>query len=208
MQICTLIIAPAFLAAACYIILGWLINYLGPQYSPLRPRTYLILFVTGDVISLVIQAAGGGMASAADTLDGANKGADVMLAGIVFQLIIMLAFFTVYFLFLSKLRKGLSRAGIKSDRKPMILLYGIFAVMFFIFIRSVYRVAELSHGWNSSIIHNQGLFNALDGAMMIVAVYLLNIFHPGQWLPKGNYNVKARAAGIPLTEKNSPNSGV
>lgn len=53
-QISTLIIAPAFLAAACYIILGWLIHALGEEHSLLRPRVYIWLFVSGDVLSLVI----------------------------------------------------------------------------------------------------------------------------------------------------------
>lgn len=48
-----------------------------------------------------------------------------------------------------------------------------------IFIRSVYRVAELSEGWQGALIKNQYTFIGLEGAMVLVAVLALNAFHPG-----------------------------
>lgn len=47
-----------------------------------------------------------------------------------------------------------------------------------IFVRSVYRVAELSEGWTGYLIKQQGLFIGLEGVMVLVAVIVLNIFHP------------------------------
>lgn len=85
MQICCLIIAPAFLAAAIYIILGYTINHVGAQYSPIKPKTYLWIFVSGDVFSLVIQAVGGGIASGNDNdLERANMGANIMVCAVAF----------------------------------------------------------------------------------------------------------------------------
>ncbi|WVW79820.1 hypothetical protein I302_101790 [Kwoniella bestiolae CBS 10118] len=87
MQIASLIIGPAFYSAWAYTILGYCITQLGHAYSLLRPRMYLAVFVTADVISLVIQAIGGGKAAVA-----AQEGTDthaatkIMLAGILFQL--------------------------------------------------------------------------------------------------------------------------
>lgn len=45
-----------------------------------------IIFITVDVFALVIQAAGGGIASSAATDSDAAVGANIMLAGIVIQL--------------------------------------------------------------------------------------------------------------------------
>ncbi len=39
-----------------------------------------------DIISLVVQGGGGGIAASASDLDGANLGAKIMLGGIIFQL--------------------------------------------------------------------------------------------------------------------------
>jgi hypothetical protein len=47
-----------------------------------------------------------------------------------------------------------------------------------IFVRSVYRVVELSEGWTGYLIKQQGLFIGLEGVMVLVAVIVLNVFHP------------------------------
>jgi hypothetical protein len=42
--------------------------------------------VTGDIVSLAIQAAGGGIASTANTTEGANQGAQIMVGGVMWQM--------------------------------------------------------------------------------------------------------------------------
>jgi hypothetical protein len=44
------------------------------------------IFLSCDVIALVVQAAGGAMASMANTREGAETGSKIMLGGIFFQL--------------------------------------------------------------------------------------------------------------------------
>ena len=51
-----------------------------PRYTFVHPLSYTVLFVAGDIISLVVQAIGGGQASAAVTLEEANKGGYVMVS--------------------------------------------------------------------------------------------------------------------------------
>lgn len=40
---------------------------------------------------------------------------------------------------------------------------------------------ELSQGWTGYVITHEVYFIVLDGAMMVIAVGIFNIFHPG-WL--------------------------
>ena len=47
-----------------------------------------------------------------------------------------------------------------------------------IFWRSVYRVAELSNGWDGPLMKRQGLFIGFEGVMVVIAVVALNIFNP------------------------------
>jgi hypothetical protein len=47
-----------------------------------------------------------------------------------------------------------------------------------IFWRSVYRVAELSNGWDGPLMKRQDLFIGFEGVMIIVACLVLNVFHP------------------------------
>jgi hypothetical protein len=42
----------------------------------------------------------------------------------------------------------------------------------------VYRVAELSEGWDGPLMHNESLFIGLEGVVVAVAVVLLNAFNP------------------------------
>jgi hypothetical protein len=42
----------------------------------------------------------------------------------------------------------------------------------------VYRVVELSEGWTGHLIKQQWLFVGLEGVMVVIAVAVLNAFHP------------------------------
>ena len=56
-----------------------------PMYSSLDIRSFRIIFITADVLSLIVQAAGGAYAGTANTSQGSNNGAYVMTAGVVLQ---------------------------------------------------------------------------------------------------------------------------
>jgi hypothetical protein len=80
--------APTFFTAGIYVLLGRFIQLLGRESSFLKPSLYLWIFCTCDVISLVVQAIGGGMASSEAGKIGGDTatGTHIMVAGIVFQL--------------------------------------------------------------------------------------------------------------------------
>lgn len=103
-QIITLTIAPAFIMAGVYYLLGKLVVVHGRQYSMLKPVWYGYIFVCCDVISLVIQAIGGGMAASASTnYEDLRPGTHVMVAGIAFQVFSMTLFFFFWFDFLVRI---------------------------------------------------------------------------------------------------------
>ena len=70
-----------------------------------------------------------------------------------------------------------------------------------IFIRSVYRVAELSEGWEGYLIKNQNFFIGLEGVMVIVAAFLLNGWHPGRCFQEGDDKTLKDAATSTVGEK-------
>jgi hypothetical protein len=55
-------------------LLGVLIQRISPSTSPLSSKGFKIVFIVADVVSLVIQAAGGGMAATANTHSGSQTG--------------------------------------------------------------------------------------------------------------------------------------
>ncbi|KAL7418454.1 hypothetical protein Q5752_006912 [Cryptotrichosporon argae] len=92
MQICVLIIAPVWFSGYCYTALGQAITRLGPEYSILPPRWYFALFLFADIVSLVLQAVGGGMAASALSGQSTVRATHIMLGGIVFQVATMALF--------------------------------------------------------------------------------------------------------------------
>jgi len=82
------------------------------------------------------------------------------------------------------------------DRGIKLMLLGLAISTVFILIRSVYRTIELLDGWTGRIITTQLYFvcvfsksicsavltllqNVLDGGAIVVAMFAINIFHPG-----------------------------
>ncbi|KAE9394561.1 RTA1 like protein [Gymnopus androsaceus JB14] len=222
MQLTCTILAPTPLVAGNFIILGYIINQLGPDYSRLPPRWYSIIFCSFDLISLVIQAIGGGAAaSAVGVGKDPTPGGHIMLGGIAFQMATITIyvfcateFFIRYFKDapLRRNQKGSAKKGGGSEEKHEEGSIGIFstdtattaingrsgdhyrgvmntklkvatAALIFstvcLFIRAVYRTIELANGWTGRIISTQVYFNVLDGTMIILAIYTLNIAHPG-----------------------------
>jgi len=192
MQITTTIISPTFILAANFVIVGRIIQKLGPKYSRLSPRAYTIVFCTCDVIALIVQSVGGGMASTANTVSGTVTGGHIALGGIVFQFVALVVYMllTAEFLTRFSLKKPFSRredtldsarpSVIDSKSKQMVLGIGLSSLA--MFIRGIYRTIELADGWNGRIISVERYFIALDGSMIVLSLLALNIFHPGRLL--------------------------
>ncbi|KAF8965859.1 RTA1-like protein [Flammula alnicola] len=192
---CT-IVAPTPLLAANFVIFGRIIRQLGAGYSRLKPRLYTIIFTTCDVVSLVVQGLGGGIAATAPDLAGANRGANIMLGGIVFQLIVIIVYAVCaieYFVRYHKRAPVSSGTIIRDDKsagsndavrgtftpKLRLMSYALIFSTTCLFIRAIYRIIELGDGWNGRVIHTQVYFNVLDGAMVILVIYTTNFLHPG-----------------------------
>ncbi|KAG8748533.1 hypothetical protein FRC10_003667 [Ceratobasidium sp. 414] len=200
--------APSFMTAASFIILGGIIRILGYQYSRLSPKLYTIVFVTCDLIALVIQAIGGAGASIAVQTGGdPEKGAKIMVAGIIFQLAaitiytILAAEFLLRYHFGRPVRQREHPVEPKArlDARLSLMVLGLFISTLFIYIRSIYRTIELLDGWTGPIITNQLYFNVLDGMPIVIAMFAINFFHPG-------YLLRARDGEAAVDEKQTRES--
>lgn len=221
----SLIMAPVFFSAYLYTVTGMALTTLGTQYSLLTPRwvcpllslilctkpQYLIIFLGADVISLILQAVGGGIASSADAAKGDNMqlGPNIMLAGIVFQLISMVFFVTIGTDFIYRVMadkpysfRSISRTNSQDTLNPngekgeqvkpkknltrwwIFLIGGVGLSSLAIIIRGIYRTAELSQGWGGSIMLTQNFQNFLDGLPMVIAVAVFNFINPTYLLTK------------------------
>ncbi|KAK7911866.1 RTA1-domain-containing protein [Apiospora marii] len=175
MQIVTLIIAPVFVTGALYVLLGMFIELVGRGSSLLSPRMYAIVFLTCDVVSLVIQAVGGAMASSASSnLEDAWPGTKIMIGGVAFQLIAM----TVFALLAVDFVRRYSGMDARLSRAQSPVLVAMFVSLVAVYTRSIFRTIELAEGWSGYLMLHERYFLALDGALMVLAVGVFILFDP------------------------------
>lgn len=171
LQITLLIVAPAYISAAIYLTLKHVCLCFGEKWSRIPARFYTWIFISADTLSLALQGVGGGLAASAGSNSALRaKGDHLAMAGIVWQVFTLLMF-AVLAIDYAVRRKGALRthpysaealATIKSPQFRLFIL-GLAAAFVAIFIRCVYRIAEMAGGWRNPIMQNQLLFIILEG---------------------------------------------
>jgi len=200
-QICCLIIAPAFVAAGVYLTLKHIVLEIGSSFSRLKPRLYTWIFILCDFLSLVLQGAGGGLAATAG--NGSNLqsvGNNLMMAGIVWQVFTLIVFgilVTDYYLRAQKCRDQLSASAIKliQTLRFKLFVFGLSLAFTGIFTRCVFRIAEMAKGWGNPIMQSESDFIGLDSVMITIAVLCLTAFHPGFAFPEMQQHGKTSPVG-------------
>lgn len=172
-QICCLVISPAFNSAAIYLVLQDIVEIFGRDWSILKPRDYTRVFIAADVVSLILQGTGGGLAA---TARGSEKrlhiGNKFLMTGISFQVLALLTFFLLVALYYIRRRRAI--ANMRSDARNSGLTYqhskvaaffgGLMVAFLLIFARCVYRIVEMQGGWRNPIMRDEVTFIALEGA--------------------------------------------
>ncbi|CAF9935426.1 MAG: hypothetical protein ALECFALPRED_006388 [Alectoria fallacina] len=195
MQICCLIMGPAWLAMGIYLTLKHLVKAFGPQYSYLKPKYYTWLFICGDCVSLSLQAAGGGLSAGANgNYDQLSIGSNIAIAGIIMQVVTLTIFALLAGLFFLRRYLALRNRAPENEETPanpqlqtmrFKLFVGAVVLAFLtILTRCVYRIAEMMGGWGNPFMQDQTEFIALDSVMCSVAAVALTVFHPGICFPQ------------------------
>ncbi|SPO01499.1 related to phospholipid-translocating ATPase [Cephalotrichum gorgonifer] len=222
-QLLFLILGPTLVAASISVTFKHLVIWHGPEWSFIRPVLYPWVFVGPDIFSIVIQAAGGGVSASATGGEGPadqgllDVGDGLLLAGVVFQLANMIFCGGLMVVYLWRRHHGLklraTQGGVSGsstptavptkpvtpeDKKVQTFIYAITAAYIAVIIRCVYRIPEQQKGWGNDLMQNETLFLILDGAMVLIAVILLTVFHPNYFFPfLSNNKEKKFSAGPP-----------
>lgn len=133
----------------------------------------------------------------------------MLIAGLSFQVFTMSCFIVLVIDFAVRARRGGGRRG--ADGKQAVLrasprfrgfLGAIAFATVLIFARCVYRVAELSEGYSGHLAKTQGYFIALEGSVVVAAVWALNINHPA-FCDQDVFNVEEEQTLIAKSESTS-----
>lgn len=165
-----MIIAPAFNSAAIYLTLKHIALCFGEQWSFVKPRFYTYIFIFFDLVSLILQGAGGGIASTANDEDQQQLGDNLMMAGISWQVVALTLFALTAGTYVWRRWKALAQyplsceaASTAADLKFRLFVLGVVVAWFTIYIRCIYRIIEMAGGWRNDIMRDQASFIALEG---------------------------------------------
>ncbi|KAF4465663.1 rta1 domain-containing [Fusarium albosuccineum] len=186
LQTClTLLLGPALLAASVYMVLGRLIQFLDAgTLSPIRPRWLTKVFVLGDVLSFVTQGAGGAIHARAKSLDDLNLGEDVIVAGLVIQIVFFAVFIIVIGIFHYRINGSPTTTSSTTNVPWRRFLQVLYVASCLIMIRSVFRVAEYAMGSDGPLLSSEAYLYVFDAALVFLVAAMFNIFDPGKIIPR------------------------
>ncbi|KAL9624555.1 MAG: hypothetical protein Q9160_001219 [Pyrenula sp. 1 TL-2023] len=173
-----ILIAPAFTAAIIYIAFGRIVLVVnGDSLSPIRQKFLTIIFVSGDVLSLVVQSNGASIITQKKR-NSATIGKWIITIGLIVQVIFFALFMVISIIFYrrlsgsptptAKLIPGLWRKN----------LYYLYAASVLIMIRSMFRVVEYVQGNDGYLLSHEIFLYLLDATLMATVMLLFNVFHP------------------------------
>lgn len=188
-----LTLGPTFLSASLYLSIGSLQrHYKIKVFSFLGPQLFATICIIGDFLCLCFIGCGGSLAAIY-----ANEaiGVDLMIAGLGLQVLTT----TIFCLFLAKAVHTLRSRVFGSKRQWFIIgacskynpfkqlntnthrWLGVSIAAFCLLVRSCWRVAELSDGFNGPLTSKEHMFIGLDSIPVVIMSVLLTLLHPKFW---------------------------
>ncbi|KAH6879863.1 RTA1 like protein-domain-containing protein [Thelonectria olida] len=178
MQAILLLVAPALFAATIYMELGRIVIMVDGEGHVLVPKKWMTkIFVTGDVLSFILQGGGGGYQSAG-SLEALDNGAKVIIAGLFVQLICFGVFIVIAVTFDRSIRRSPTGSShMVPWKKHMMVLY---IASMLIMVRSVFRAVEYLQGFDGYLLKHEVYLYIFDAVLMFLVMVLFNWIHPAE----------------------------
>ncbi|CEP64032.1 RTA1 domain-containing protein LALA0_S10e00672g [Lachancea lanzarotensis] len=176
-QTVMLLVAAAFMAATIYMIFGRLMilmNATKVSFVPIRFNT--AIFVGADVLSILLQGAGGGILG---TSDDKKLGSDIVIGGLAVQVFAFGLFVITELRFLF-LADKVSPLTSQISRQWRILNYNLFVCSLLILVRSIVRLVEFAQGWGGYLMDHEWCIYVFDAVPMFwVSILFFITFSKG-----------------------------
>ncbi|KKP07844.1 RTM1 [Trichoderma harzianum] len=177
-----ILLAPALFAASIYMILGRIILLVeGQEHSIIRPQWLTKIFVTGDVICFFMLAGGSGiLATAKNNPSMSDTGNNVIIGGLVLQLIWFAIFVVVAGVFHYRMRSIPTARSQQPENRWQVYLQTLYVSAILIIIRNLFRVIEYAEGNGGYLLSRETFIYIFDALPMLVIVLWLHWRHPGE----------------------------
>lgn len=174
------LLPPIFLALVNYFVVGRLLTIINKPVRmvfTLQPHHIAKVFLSSDIITLIIQSTGAGMLAIQNA--SANKaGMGIALAGLAIQLVFFVGFIWICFY----IRFTSSYWTPLSAKLPTItrIYIGLFWTIAMLLIRNIYRLAEFSMV-SEDFLHPylEWIFFTFDSVLIFLAFVGYAVFHFG-----------------------------
>lgn len=172
-----ILLPPAMFSASLYMTLGRLLLYIDAEFTSIIPARFMTkLFVTGDVMSFLLQGAGGGLQGSSDEYRDAGKW--VTIGGLVIQLLFFGGYVITKSFAYHKLRKLNWRTDFPGKFKWPILIWTLYCSSVLILVRSIFRVIEYAQGYDGYLMSHEIYMYIFDALLMFICMLLFNVVHP------------------------------
>ena len=171
-----ILLPPAFFAATIYMILARIIRLVeGDHLSVVRPQLVTRLFVTGDILSLLVQGNGAPLL----IHDNLRVVATVLvIIGLAIQLISFTLFAVCAVIFHMRFRRNPTPRSYQVNSKWIQTLYMLYAISILIVIRSIFRIVEYVFGQDGYPISHEWTLYVFDSVPMISVTIIFFFFYP------------------------------
>ncbi|KAG8629588.1 hypothetical protein KVT40_003453 [Elsinoe batatas] len=196
-----LLVAPALYAASIYMVLGRLIRHInGQSYSVVPVRWMTKIFVIGDVVSFMVQGGGGGL-MASNNRSTANMGNNLIIAGLVIQIVLFSFFATTAVIFHLRIRKAPVKEQYDTGVNWQRLMWMLYAASILILVRSIFRLIEYVQGQEGYLLKSEWTLYVFDATLMFLATMVFWRCYPaGIERPAVASSVNSQDHGVPMVE--------
>lgn len=184
-QSVVILLGPVLFAASIYMILGRIIRSMqGEKHSLVSVRWLTKIFVLGDVLCFAIQGGGGGMLTQAKSQSDVNLGQNIILGGLIFQILMFGLFVVVAGVYHGRVRSKPTLAARSQSIPWERYFFILYIVSVLITIRNGFRVAEYAMGSDGYLLNNEWTLYVFDAALMAIVLAVSLLWYEKDIQPK------------------------
>lgn len=174
-----ILLGPALFAASIYMCLSRIIRGIrADHHSLIKPRNLTRTFVTGDVLSFVVQ---GGAAGLMVTGKTPELGKGIVIAGLMIQIVIFGFFAVTAVIFQRRIKRNPTNESYDMSIPWKNSLRMLFIVSALIMIRSCFRVVEYAMGNDGYLLGHEWTLYIFDSVLMFTVMVVYYLCYPN-WI--------------------------
>lgn len=177
-----ILLGPALFAASIYMCLSRIIRSIcAEHHSLIKPRNLTRTFVTGDVLSFVVQGSAAGLMV---TGNNPKLGEGIVIAGLMIQTIVFGFFLVTAFVFQRRAQMNPTDESCDASvpwQKSMRMLFIVSAL---ITVRSCFRVVEYAMGNDGYLLGHEWTLYIFDSVLMFIVMVVYYLWYPNWIVPQ------------------------